>query len=71
MSFFRVDPNNDFQEAPNFVRAPDYDLFAEEKDTYTYPTQGGWYWFDTIEEARLFFNIPESINDNIDSINIL
>jgi hypothetical protein len=59
MSFFRVDQNNDFQEAPNFVRAPDYDLFAEEKDTYTYPTQGGWYWFDTAEEARAFFNITD------------
>jgi hypothetical protein len=61
MSFFRVDPNNDFQEAPNFVRAPDYDLFVEEKDTYTYPTQGGWYWFDTLEEAEKFFNIIKEV----------
>ena len=63
MSFFRIDPNNDFQEAPNFVRAPDYDLFVEDRNTYTYPTQGGWHWFDTLEEAYIFFDIPKPITD--------
>lgn len=56
--FYRVDQHNDFQHAPNFVRAPDYDLYKELKDTYTYPTQGGWYWFETEEEARNFFGLP-------------
>ena len=58
MAFYRID-DEDFQEAPNFVYAPTYTLSKEEKDTYTYPTEGGWYWFDTIEEAREFFSIPE------------
>jgi hypothetical protein len=62
MSFFRID-NDNLHEAPNFVYAPDYELSIDEKDTYTYPTEGGWYWFDTIAEAREFFNIPEPIID--------
>jgi len=32
-------------------------LFREERNTYTYPVDG-WYWFDSEEEARIFFNIP-------------
>lgn len=45
------------QEAPNFVIFPDgTELFAEYKDTYTYPVYD-WYWFDTIEEAKSFFGI--------------
>ena len=59
MSFFRVDQQGDFQEAPNYVYAPDYNLQKEDKDTYEYPTAGGWYWFDTVEEAKIFFNIIE------------
>lgn len=40
--------------APNFVRAPDYDLFADQRDTYTYPVDG-WYWFDSLDEAIAAF----------------
>jgi hypothetical protein len=58
-AFYRVDDDGIFHQAPNFVRAPDYDLFKEDKDTYTYPTEGGWYWFDTLEEAKQFFNIQD------------
>jgi hypothetical protein len=47
------------------VRAPDYDLFVEDKDSYTYPTQDGWYWFDTLEEAEKFFNIIKEVVSNI------
>lgn len=58
MSFFRVEDEELF-EAPNFVYAPTYTLLKEEKDSYTYPTEGGWRWFDTEEEARTFYNLPE------------
>ena len=54
MAFYRLD-EEDFQIAPNFVRAPAYTLLKEEKDTYTYPTEGGWIWFDTGEAAREHF----------------
>ena len=56
MSFFRID-NEELQEAPNFVHAPDYSLLAEDKDSYSYPTQGGWFWFDTEEEAKAYFGV--------------
>ena len=58
-AFYRVDQDGIFHQAPNFVRAPTYDLFKEDKDTYTYPTEGGWMWFDTLDEAREFFNIED------------
>jgi hypothetical protein len=55
MAFYKIDDDGIFHEAPNFVRAPDYDLFALQHDQYEYPVHG-WYWFDTIEEAYTFFN---------------
>lgn len=55
--FYRVDDDGIFHHAPNFVRAPDYDLFIEQKNEYTYPTQGGWMYFDTLAEAQAHFNI--------------
>lgn len=45
-------------------------LFREERNTYTYPVDG-WYWFDSEEEARIFFNIPlpdPNPNDYIETI---
>jgi hypothetical protein len=35
-------------------------LFKETKDDHSYPIDG-WHWFDTIEEALVFFNMPEPI----------
>ena len=34
---------------------PGWDLLISEKDQYTYPAHG-WYWFDSKEEAENFFN---------------
>jgi hypothetical protein len=28
----------------------------EEHETYTYPTAGGWIWFNTVAAAELHFN---------------
>ena len=58
--FYRIDPNGDFQQAPNFVFAPDYTLRAEDHLTYTYPTAGDWRWFDSLSAAQSFYevNIP-------------
>jgi hypothetical protein len=33
-------------------------LVLDAKDTYTYPVDG-WYYFDTEEEAKIFFNIVD------------
>lgn len=50
--------NDELFYAPNFVYAPEYTLKKEEKDTYTLPIDG-WYWFNTTQEAKDFFNITE------------
>lgn len=39
--------------APNFVFSQEYSLKSEDKDTYTYPVDG-WYWFDTLDKAIEF-----------------
>lgn len=59
MSFFKLD-NTELLEAPNFIYAPGYELAATLHEEYTYPYDG-WYWFDTQEEAKTFFNIPEPL----------
>ena len=55
--FYRVDQDGIFHHAPNFVYAPTYTLLREEKDTYTYPTEGGWMWFDDEATAKAHFGI--------------
>jgi len=54
--FYKLESSN-LIYAPNFVRNAEYDLFRENKDSYTYPVYG-WYWFDSELEAKEFFGIP-------------
>lgn len=42
----------------NYVLSGSYNLYKEQKDTYSYPVSG-WSWFDSEEDARIFFNIPK------------
>jgi hypothetical protein len=56
MAFYKLD--TELFEAPNFVLNKDYELRVANKDEYSYPVEG-WYWFDTIQDARAFFNLPE------------
>ena len=60
--FYRYEPDN-LYHGPNFVLALDYQLYAENKDTYTYPVDG-WYWFDSREEALNFWGIQEETDSN-------
>jgi hypothetical protein len=56
MSFFTYQ-DNILQEAPNFIIFPDgVELWAVNKDNYTYPVNG-WYWFDTEAEAKTFYGL--------------
>ena len=48
---------------PNFVLYKDFELRAESKDDHSYPVDG-WYWFDTMEDAYAFFNIPLPEGEN-------
>lgn len=43
--FYKQNEEGVWMHAPNFVYAPTYELLVEQKDTYTYPMDG-WYWFD-------------------------
>ena len=40
----------------NSIHGPDFDLLRENKDSYTYPFDG-WYWFDTLQDACNQFNL--------------
>lgn len=54
MGFYKKE-DNQILVGENFVYSPVVTLKAEEKDNYTYP-QDGWYWFDTFDEALVFFS---------------
>ena len=41
---------------PNGVMHADYSLLKELNKDYQYPIDG-WYWFDSEEQAKIFFNI--------------
>lgn len=43
---------------PHFVENVHFQIYREQKDQYTYPVHG-WYWFDSEDEARQFFNCPK------------
>ena len=58
--FYKMD--SELLYAPNFVEGSELCLYKQNKDSYTYPVQG-WYWFDTIEQACAQFSLD--INDYI------
>jgi len=51
--------------APNFVSTPTFDLYKEQKDTYTYPFDG-WYWFDSENDAYEFYGIERAVEEGIE-----
>ena len=53
MGFFKKDIDS-ILVGENVVFSPSVTLKVEDKDLYTYP-QDGWYWFDTFDEALQFF----------------
>lgn len=56
MSYFNYTDEELFQS--DFISLDGLDLTTLDKDDHTYPVQG-WYWFDTLEEAKAFFNIVD------------
>ena len=59
--FYKND-NGTLLFAPNFVESNDFQLYKENKDNYTYPIQG-WYWFDTQQESETTLGIEYSIDN--------
>ena len=57
--FYKLDGDQIFY-GPNFVENMNYQLYKEEHEKHTYPIDG-WYWFDSEEEARIYFNLPINI----------
>jgi hypothetical protein len=56
--FYKCDEELRLFCAPNYIIFPDgIELSIDQKDTYTYPVND-WYYFDSEEEARIFFNLP-------------
>lgn len=55
-SWFYKNDNGELLYAPNYVLNKDYELYIEYKDEYNYPTWW-WYWFNSEELAREFFNL--------------
>jgi len=53
--FYKKD-NDILLFGPNDISGLGYNLHPENHDQYEYPTDG-WYWFDSLEEACLFFDI--------------
>lgn len=47
---------DDLVWAPNVVWGPGYTLLKEEHTSYSYPAEGGWMWFDKVEDAEAHFN---------------
>lgn len=52
--------NDNLIYAQNLVLNSEYQLFKELKDEYNYPIDG-WYWFDSEDDAYVFFSIEKPI----------
>lgn len=53
--FYKLE-DGDLIYGPNFVLNKNFELRRETKDQHLYPTDG-WYWFDSLDQARDFFMI--------------
>lgn len=52
--------NDNLIYSQNLVLNSEYQLFKELKDEYNYPIDG-WYWFDSEDDAYVFFNIEKPL----------
>ena len=62
-SGFYKNDNGQLLFGKNYVLSGSYNLYRDQKNNYTYPL-GGWYWFESEEEARVQFNIPAPVKEN-------
>lgn len=57
--FYYIQNENQLFFGPNGVYAPTFTLKPEDKDKYTYP-YNGVYWFDTLADACRQFSLDPS-----------
>ena len=50
---------------PNYIINENYNLYKEQKDSYSYPI-GGWYWFDDEDSAYEFFGLEKPVEEIIE-----
>lgn len=56
--FYKKDPaTNDLLYGRFYVLNQSYELWRDEKNTYTYPVDG-WSWYESEQEARTILEIP-------------
>jgi hypothetical protein len=56
--FYKLE-NDQLLYGPNFVLNSNYELRKETYQDHDYPIDG-WYWFNSEQDARTFFNLPEA-----------
>jgi hypothetical protein len=60
--FYKLSNDGELYFGPNFVVNKNYELKRELKNNYQYPV-GGWYWFDSRDEALLQFGLDQEHED--------
>ena len=55
--FYTTNEQGELMHAPNYVIAPDFAIYRDQREAYTYPVHG-WTWFDSEAEARAAYNLP-------------
>ena len=55
--FYTTNEQGELMHAPNYVIAPDFAIYRDQREAYTYPVHG-WAWFDSEAEARAAYNLP-------------
>lgn len=53
--FYKLD--GELLYAPTSVLSASYELYRDQKDSYSYPVHG-WTWFDDEAAARVAFGLP-------------
>lgn len=62
--FYKLDEGT-LLHGPTTVMGADLELLRDERASYMYPV-AGWYWFDSEAEARKFFGLPSSQEEEQD-----
>ena len=53
--FYKYESNNIYWG--KWVLNKDFELYSDKHEEYNLPVDG-WYWFDSINDAKMFFGIP-------------
>lgn len=61
--YYKVDPDGvTLLYGRFYVLNANYELWRDQKDSYTYPVDG-WSWYESEDEARLALNCPRPKTD--------